>query len=128
MNMQINIPDVLAEVTAAFDRYKRALNENDVHVLDDSFWTSPHTVRYGLAENLYGRDEILAFRKGRSPAGTKRRLLRTAITTFGRDFATASCEFQRIESGRRGRQMQTWARMPEGWRVVAASVSWFDPA
>jgi hypothetical protein len=126
--MQINIPDVVAEVTAAFDRYEHALNANDVSVLDDSFWSSPHTIRYGLAENLYGRDEILAFRKGRSPVGTKRRLLRTVITTFGRDFATASCEFQRIESGRRGRQMQTWVRVPEGWRVVAASVSWFDPA
>lgn len=126
MSMEINIPEVVAEVTAAFDRYEVALNENDVKVLDGSFWESPHTVRYGQAENLYGRDEILAFRKARSSVGIRRRLLRTVITTFGRDFATASCEFQRIESGRRGRQMQTWARMPEGWRVVAAHVSWFD--
>ena len=126
--MQVNIPEVVAEVTAAFERYERALNDNDVSVLDESFWASPHTVRYGQAENLYGRDEILAFRKGRPSAGIRRRLLRTVITTFGRDFATASCEFQRIESGRRGRQMQTWARLPEGWRVVAAHVSWFDAA
>ena len=126
MSMEINIPEVVAEVTAAFDRYEHALNENDWKTLDDSFWASTHTVRYGQAENLYGRDEILAFRKARSSVGIKRRLLRTVITTFGRDFGTASCEFQRIESGRRGRQMQTWARMPEGWRVVAAHVSWFD--
>jgi len=126
--VQVNIPEVVAEVTAAFERYERALNDNDVSVLDESFWASPHTVRYGQAENLYGRDEILAFRKGRPSAGIRRRLLRTVITTFGRDFATASCEFQRIESGRRGRQMQTWARLPEGWRVVAAHVSWFDAA
>ncbi|MGQ0651091.1 MAG: oxalurate catabolism protein HpxZ [Betaproteobacteria bacterium] len=125
--MEINIPDVVAEVTAAFNRYEHALNENEVKTLDDSFWASPHTVRYGQAENLYGRDEILAFRKGRSSVGIKRRLLRTVITTFGHDFATASCEFQRIESGRRGRQMQTWVRMPEGWRVVAAHVSWYEP-
>jgi hypothetical protein len=126
--MEINIPEVVAEVTAAFDRYERALNENEWKTLDDSFWASPRTVRYGQAENLYGRDEILAFRKARSSVGIRRRLLRTVITSFGRDFATASCEFQRIESGRRGRQMQTWARMPEGWRVVAAHVSWHDPA
>jgi len=125
-HVDINISDVVAEVTAAFDRYERALNDNEVKTLDDSFWASPHTVRYGQAENLYGSDEILEFRKGRSSVGIKRRLLRTVITTFGRDFATASCEFQRIESGRRGRQMQTWTRMPEGWRVVAAHVSWFD--
>ena len=128
MNMQTNIPEVVAEVTAAFDCYEHALNENDVKVLDETFWASSHTVRYGLTENLYGRDEILAFRKGRSASGIKRRLLRTVVTTYGRDFATASCEFQRVESGRRGRQMQTWVRLPEGWRVVAAHVSWFDPA
>jgi hypothetical protein len=124
--MELNIPEVLAEVTAAFERYERALNANDIAVLDESFWSSPHTIRYGLAENLYGRDEILAFRKGRPVADVEpRRLLRTAITTFGRDFATANCEFQRERSGRRGRQTQTWARTEQGWRVVSAHVSWF---
>ena len=126
--MNINIPDVVAEVRAAFDRYEAALVSNDVAVLDGSFWPGPHTVRYGLHENLYGRDEILAFRKGRPLGDSKRKLLRTEITTFGRDFAVANCEFQRLESGKRGRQSQTWARTPEGWRVVSAHVSWFAPA
>jgi Protein of unknown function (DUF3225) len=126
--MEINIPGVLAEVTAAFERYEAALNTNDVAVLDGSFWPSPHTVRYGLAENLYGRDEILAFRRGRPPADVKpRKLLRVSITTFGRDAATAHCEFLRLESNRRGRQTQTWIRTPQGWRVVSAHVSWFAP-
>jgi hypothetical protein len=125
--MELNLPEVLAEVTAAFERYERALNANDIAVLDETFWPSPHTVRYGLAENLYGRDEILAFRKGRPVKDVEpRRLLRTVITTFGRDFATASCEFQRVQSGRRGRQSQAWARTAQGWRVVSAHVSWFD--
>ena len=126
--MNINIPEVVAEVRAAFDRYEKALNDNDVSVLDGSFWPSPHTIRYGLGENLYGRDEILAFRKGRKPVDMKRKLLRTEITTFGRDFGVANCEFERLESGKRGRQSQTWARTPEGWRVVSAHVSWFTPS
>ena len=126
--MELNIPEVVAEVTAAFERYERALNDNDVDMLDDTFWASPHTVRYGLGENLYGREEILAFRKGREMKDVKRRLLRTVITTFGRDFATASCEFERVSSGRRGRQTQAWMRTPDGWRVVAAHVSWFEPS
>lgn len=124
--MELNIPEVVAEVTAAFERYERALNANDVIVLDETFWASPHTIRYGLAENLYGRDEILAFRKGRELKDIERRLLRAVITTFGRDFATANCEFERVQSGRRGRQSQTWVRTPEGWRVVSAHVSWLD--
>lgn len=125
--MELNIPEVLAEVTAAFERYEAALNANEVSVLDESFWASPHTVRYGLGENLYGRDEILAFRKGRAPVDLRRTLLRTAITTFGRDVAIANCEFLKPQSGRRGRQSQTWVRMAEGWRVVSAHVSWFTP-
>jgi hypothetical protein len=125
--MEINIPEVLAEVTAAFDSYEAALNTNDVAVLDGSFWPSPLTVRYGLGENLYGRDEILAFRRTQRPLVSRRKLLRVSITTFGRDVATASCEFLRIESNRRGRQTQTWVRTPEGWRVVNAHVSWFTP-
>jgi hypothetical protein len=125
--MKINLPEVLAEVRAAFERYEAALNVNDVTVLDDTFWASPHTVRYGLGENLYGRDEILAFRKARPPVDLRRKLLRTEITTFGHDFATANCEFLKLDSNRRGRQSQFWARTPEGWRVVSAHVSWYTP-
>jgi len=115
---------VVSEVTAAFERYERALNANDVATLNELFWRSPQVVRYGIAEELYGEAEIAAFRAARDPAADVRReLLRTVITTFGRDFATASCEFRRLASGRRGRQMQTWMRTPDGWRVVAAHVS-----
>ena len=123
MSMQINIPEVLAEVTAQFARYEKALTSNDVAVLDELFWNSPHTLRYGAGENLYGYEEIAAFRSGRPSQGLAREVLRTAITTYGRDFATANIEFRREGSPRTGRQSQTWVRMPEGWRVVAAHVS-----
>ncbi len=119
----INLPDVLAEVTAAFARYEEALIHNDVAVLDELFWNSPHTLRYGATENLYGYDAIKAFRAGRPSQGLERVLLRCVITTYGHDFATANVEFQRAGSPRTGRQSQTWLRMPEGWRVVAAHVS-----
>jgi hypothetical protein len=125
--MEIDLPAVLAEVRSAFERYEAALNSNDVSVLDETFWQSAHTVRYGLGENLYGRDEILAFRKSRPPVDLRRKLLRTEITTFGRDFATANCEFLKVDSNRRGRQSQFWMRTPEGWRVVSAHVSWYNP-
>lgn len=121
--MDINLPDVVAEVTAAFARYETALVNNQVDVLDELFWNSPHTLRYGAGENLYGYDAIRAFRAGRSPQGLARRVLRTAITTYGRDFATANIEFQRDGSDRIGRQSQTWMRTPAGWRVVSAHVS-----
>ncbi|CAB3868795.1 oxalurate catabolism protein HpxZ [Achromobacter deleyi] len=121
--MDINLPDVVAEVTAAFARYETALVNNQVEVLDELFWNSPHTLRYGAGENLYGYDAIRAFRAGRSPQGLARRVLRTAITTYGRDFATANIEFQRDGSDRIGRQSQTWMRTPDGWRVVSAHVS-----
>lgn len=121
--MDINLPDVLAEVTAAVERYEAALVSNDVQVLDTLFWNSPHTLRYGAGENLYGYDEIRAFRAQRSPQGLAREVLRTAITTYGQDFATANLEFQREGSPRIGRQSQTWMRTPAGWRVVAAHVS-----
>jgi hypothetical protein len=121
--MGINLPDVLAEVTAAFDRYERALVGNDVAVLDELFWESPHTLRYGVTENLYGYDEIRAFRAARPAHGLERVLLKTVITTYGRDFATANVEFQRAASSRPGRQSQTWMRTPQGWRVVSAHVS-----
>ena len=121
--MDIDLPDVLAEVTAAFERYERALVTNDVAVLDELFWDSPHTLRYGVGENLYGADEIRAFRAARPAVGLQRTVLRTRITTYGRDFATANIEFRREGQPKIGRQSQTWVRFPEGWRVVAAHVS-----
>jgi AtzH-like len=122
--MEINIAEVVAEVTAAFAAYEKALVGNDVAALGELFWQSPHTIRYGGGENLYGSEEIAAFRAARSPAGLARQLSRTVITTFGRDFATASTLYHRAsEPGRTGRQMQSWARFPEGWRIVAAHVS-----
>ncbi len=121
---EINLPDVVAEVTAAFQRYEVALNANDVTVLDELFWKSPLTLRYGIGENLYGYDEIAAFRSARSPAGLARTISRTVITTYGRDMATANTLFERESAaGKIGRQSQTWMRTPEGWRVVAAHVS-----
>ncbi|HQT78369.1 MAG: DUF4440 domain-containing protein [Rhodospirillales bacterium 20-64-7] len=122
--MDINLPDVKAEVEAAFARYEEALVTNDIETLQALFWDSPHTIRYGINENLYGYDEIGAFRAARSPVGLMRTIERTVITTFGRDAATASTLFHRDSTqGKVGRQMQTWARMPEGWRIVAAHVS-----
>ena len=121
--MRINDPQVVAEVSAAFDRYETALLDNDVETLNALFWASPHTLRYGVWENLYGHEAIAAYRRG-VPGGAPQRINgRTVITTFGRDFATVNREFQRSGSGRHGRQSQTWARMPEGWRIVAAHVS-----
>ena len=125
--MDINLPDVVAEVTAALERYETALVSNDVQELDTLFWNSPHTLRYGAGENLYGYDEIRAFRAQRSPQGLAREVLRTAITTYGQDFATANLEFQREGSTRIGRQSQTWMRTPQGWRVVSAHVSLMSP-
>ncbi len=124
--MEINDPAVLAEVQAAFARYEAALTSNDVATLGALFWDSAHTIRYGLAENLHGAAEIAAFRQARSATGLGRDLGRTVITCFGRDFATASTLFRRHGSGRTGRQMQSWVRLPEGWRIVAAHVSWLE--
>ncbi len=122
--MQVDIPDVKAEVEAVFARYEDALVTNNVTVLEELFRDDPRTIRYGGGENLYGMDEIRAFRQARSPAGLERDLLATVITTYGRDFATASTLFTRVGMVRKiGRQMQTWVRFPEGWRVVAAHVS-----
>jgi len=119
----VNIPAVVAEVTEAFARYEDALVNNKVDVLDALFWPSPFTVRYGATENLIGVEAIRAFRVARSPAGLARRLARTVITTYGRDFATAMTEFERDTTTKIGRQSQTWVRFPDGWRVVAAHVS-----
>lgn len=124
MSLEINDPETLAEMQAAFSQYEKALVDNDVETLDALFWNSPHTLRYGGGENLYGYQEIAVFRAGRSPAGLARTLERTVITTYGRHFATANTLFRRQSlPGKIGRQSQTWARMPEGWRVVAAHVS-----
>jgi hypothetical protein len=123
MTLAINLPDVVAEVTAALARYEQALVANDVAVLDELFWDSPHTLRYGATENLYGYDAIRSFRAGRPAQGLARSVLRTVVTSYGRDFATANLEFRREGSERSGRQSQTWMRTPQGWRVVAAHVS-----
>jgi hypothetical protein len=122
----INLPQVHAEVSAAFARYEDALVNNRVEVLDELFWASPHTVRYGVGENLVGIEAIRAFRAARPAQGLARELMNTVITTFGKDFATAMTEFRREGGHKLGRQAQTWARFPEGWRVVAAHVSLID--
>jgi hypothetical protein len=122
--MDVDLPEVLAEVTAQFERYEKALVSNDVAVLDELFRPDGRTLRYGVGENLYGYDEIMAFRAARSPIGLGRTTARTLITTYGRDTAVASTLFYREQLvGRVGRQMQTWVRFPEGWRIVAAHVS-----
>ena len=128
MGIEINLPDVVAEVTAEFQRYETALVSNDVATLDAIFRDSPNTVRYGATENLYGYSEIMAFRAARSPVALGRTLSKTVITTYGRDFAVASTLYERPSApGRTGRQMQTRVRFPEGWRVVAAHVSLMEP-
>ena len=127
--MDIDRPNVVAEVTAAFERYERALVTNDVATLNAMFRADARTIRYGSAEILYGHDEIAAFRAARSPVGLARRRSQTVITTYGADFAVASTLFHRASApGKVGRQMQTWARFPESWRVVAAHVSVIDTA
>lgn len=134
--MELNLPDVHAEVSALFARYEHALVNNEIELLDALFWDSPHTLRYGAAENLYGIEQIRAFRAARPAAGLQRTLRRTVITTYGREFATANTEFLRPppEAGevplRIGRQSQTWCRIAGephgGWRIVAAHVSVID--
>jgi len=121
--MEINIPEVLAEVSAVFARYEDALINNRTEVLDELFWASPQTVRYGSGENLVGIAAIRNFRSARSPAGLARQLSNTVITTYGRDFATAMTEFQRAGTQLVGRQSQSWVLFPQGWRVVAAHIS-----
>jgi hypothetical protein len=125
--MDINRPDAVAAVTAACERYERALARNDVATLNAMFRADARTIRYGTAEILYGHDEIAAFRAARSPAGLARTCSRTVITTYGADFAVASTLFHRVAApGKVGRQMQTWVRFDEGWRIVAAHVSMID--
>ena len=137
--MIVNDADTLAEVTAAFNLYEKALMTNDLATLDGLFWDSVHTLRYGVGENLYGIAAIREFRKNR-PGGSPPRVLRnTVITTYGKDYATANTEFIRQPSpspdpvsastaAPLGRQSQTWVRSPLGWRIVAAHVSVIDEA
>jgi hypothetical protein len=125
--MEIDLPDVLAEVRAQFESYERALVTNDVEALDSFFLDDERSIRYGGGENLYGYAQIKAFRAARSPAGLARTLERTVITSYGRDFAIASTLFHRDSfPGKIGRQMQSWVRMDKGWRIVAAHVSMID--
>jgi len=123
MTLEINLPEVHAEVSAVFARYEEALVTNQRAVLDELFWNSPHTLRYGFSENHYGHADIRAFRASLPVQSPPRELLRTVITTYGRDFATANVEFRREGSRLIGRQSQTWIRTDDGWRVVAAHVS-----
>ena len=126
--MEIDLPEVVTEVRAAFERYEQALVANDVTALDAMFHADARTIRYGGGENLYGHGEIATFRAARSPLGLARTLSRTVITAYGRDHAIASTLFHRASMpGKVGRQMQTWVRFPQGWRIVAASVSAIEP-
>jgi hypothetical protein len=125
--MDLDLPDVLAEVTEQFARYEKALVSNDVTVLGELFRADPRTIRYGVGENLYGYEAIMAFRAARSPVGLMRTTAKTVITTYGRDTAVASTLFYRDSApGKVGRQMQTWVRFAEGWKIVAAHVSVID--
>lgn len=127
MAIEIDLPDVVAEVRAAFATYEKALTSNDVATLDQLFRKDARTLRYGIGENLYGYDAIAAFRAARNPAGLMREISGTVITAYGRDTAVASTLFSRTSlPGKVGRQMQTWVRFPEGWRIVAAHVSIID--
>src|SRR4029078_3225099 len=125
--MNVDLPDVMAEVKNAFDRYEKALVTNDVAVLDDTFRVDPRTIRYGGNEILYGHGEIAAYRAARASVGLSRTISRTVITAYGRDCAVASTLFSRpTMPGKVGRQMQPWVRFPDGWHVVAAHVSVID--
>ena len=121
--MEINRPDIVREVTDAFQRYEQALNANDVDVLNELFWNDPLTLRFGVAEMLYGHDAIATFRGARPPQGAARTLRHTIVTTYGTDFATANTEYTRLGSSLIGRQSHSWVRYAEGWRIVAAHVS-----
>ncbi len=123
--LDINRPDIIAELKSAFESYEQALMANDPETLVNWFWDSPHAIRYGVIENLYGYDEISAFRRKRAEEGgaPKRTVSRTTITTYGTNFGTTHLEYVRESSNRRGRQSQTWMRTHLGWRIVAAHVS-----
>ena len=120
---EINSPKILAEVSAAHERYEQALSENNIDVLDELFWENSMTLRYGIGENLYGHEQISIFRRKRETSDLDREILKLIITTFGRDFATTNLEFKRLKSNQIGRQSQTWLRTKKGWRIVSAHVS-----
>jgi hypothetical protein len=125
--LEIDLPDVVAEVRAAYDRYNNAVNSGDIGILNATFRNDPRTIRFGHAENLYGYREIEAFRASARPLDPPRTLSKTVITTYGRDFAVASTLTHRADvAGKIGRQMQTWVRFPDGWHIVAAHVSTID--
>lgn len=124
--LAVNIPEVLAELTAAFESYERALLANDIAKLNELFWASPHTMRYGVRELLYSHAEIAQFRLSRGPIDQRRTLRNTRITTFGRDFGTANTEYVPHGSDRVGRQSQTWVRTDAGWRITSAHVSFLS--
>ncbi len=121
--LDVNLPEVMAEVEAAFAAYERALVGNDIEGLNALFWDSPLTLRYGIRELLYSHAEIAKFRRERGPLDMRRTLRNTRITTFGRDFATANTEYIPHGSDRLGRQSQTWVRTDAGWKIVSAHVS-----
>jgi hypothetical protein len=121
--MIINDPATLTELRSAFKRYEQALMNNDIEELTNLFWHAPQTVRYGIGENLYGIDEIVAFRSRRIGGSPQRRIMREALTVYGTDFGTANVEFQRSGSDRIGRQSQSWMRTKDGWKIVSAHVS-----
>ncbi|MGD0909025.1 MAG: oxalurate catabolism protein HpxZ [Candidatus Acidiferrales bacterium] len=123
--MRINDPEIIAELRELYPKYEAALVTNDAETLTRMFWASPHAMRFGIAENLHGIDEIEAFRKARSPANLTRTVRRLDIVTFGRDFGSVTLEFERLVNGKTisGRQSQVWVRLPEGWRIVSAHVS-----
>ena len=122
--MEINKPAVLAEITKQFNRYQQAIIDNDIAVLNELFWNNTLTLRYGTGENLYSHSEIAAFRGARDPRSVQRIVGKSVVTSYGHDAATTNIEFTR--AGRKGRQSQAWIRMPEGWRIVAAHVSYRD--
>lgn len=121
--MEINRPDIVAQVTAAHDRYEAALAVNDLDTLDELFWDDGLTLRYGPNGSLYGHAAISAFRRGRAIAGVERTVTKSVITTFGDDFATTNIEYVRPDGETVGRQSQAWARFGDGWHIVAAHVS-----
>lgn len=123
MSIEVNLPDVVREVRTAFERYESALMRNDIALLNELFWDSPHTLRYGIGEELYGHAQIAGFRAARDPSDVERELLKVVITTYGRDFASANCEYRRTRSGKFGQQSQFWMRTDAGWRIVSAHVS-----
>jgi hypothetical protein len=123
--MTINDPEVIAELEALYPIYEQALVKNDVEKLVAMFWAGPQVMRFGATENLYGPEELEAFRKSRPATNLERTIKRLDIVTFGRDFAGITLEFERVSSASlvHGRQSQVWVRLPEGWRIVQAHVS-----